>query len=46
MPCDYKSSRNLSREWSYWKKYYLNKDCSYNKIWELTCKKMRKLYGV
>ena len=44
---DYESrSRDLSKEWEYWKIYYKNKGCSWNKINNLSCKKMRKLYGV
>jgi len=38
-------NKNLSKEWAYWRKYYRDKGCSWNKIEKLTFKKMRK-YGV
>lgn len=38
-------SRDLSKEWTYWRKHYRDKGCSYNKVRALTHRKMRKLYG-
>ncbi len=39
-------SRDLSKEWEYWRSHYRSKGCGENKVKTLSHRKMRKLYGV